>query len=346
MKARASGIRVGIDVLYPGPSNNSSISELEKLVDIVAVHGLGADPETTWVARVQNKAKADIPANVVPDIQVGTKQKSWLPFRMMHWLRETLDEVASLESTFEFDATANTDAHIRSDTRVDTRADTRADTRSDTRSDIRSEKVNWLKDVHMLPHAVPHTRILSFAYESQWLGKDSINQRLPLVAQHLLKSLIEQRKDYPSRPLIFIGHCFGGIVIEKALVDAKLIPEDYHDIITSTAGIIFLGTPHRGSPSQPKAELIATIASAAGLGERSSLLRTLQPDSEALMDLLYDFSRVVNIASIPLFCFFEQRKSAVAKAIVPRAMRPFIPDYQVWAGSLTKRFSLLTDMFS
>jgi len=342
LKARASGIRVGIDVLYPGPSNNSSISELEKLVDIVAVHGLGADPEATWVARVQNKAKADIPANVVPDIQVGTKQKSRLPFRMIHWLRETFDEVASLESTIEFNATANTDAHIRSDTRVDTGADTRAD----TRSDITSEKVNWLKDVHMLPHAVPHTRILSFAYESQWLGKDSINQRLPLVAQHLLKSLMEQRKDYPSRPLIFIGHCFGGIVIEKALVDAKLSPEDYPGIITSTTGIIFLGTPHRGSQSQPKAELIATIASAAGLGEKSSLLRTLQPDSEALNDLLYDFSRVVNIASIPLFCFFEQRKSAVAKAIVPRAVRPFIPDYQVWARSLTKRFSLLTDMFS
>ena len=54
--------------------------------------------------------------------------------------------------------------------------------------------VNWLKDGHMLPHAIPNTRILRFGYESQWLGKDAIQQRLPLVADQLLHGLMLARQ--------------------------------------------------------------------------------------------------------------------------------------------------------
>lgn len=54
--------------------------------------------------------------------------------------------------------------------------------------------VNWLKDEHMLPRAIPNSRILRFGYESQWLGKDAIQQRLSLVADQLLRGLMESRK--------------------------------------------------------------------------------------------------------------------------------------------------------
>ena len=57
-----------------------------------------------------------------------------------------------------------------------------------------SGDVNWLKDKHMLPAAIPTCRILRFGYESQWLGKDAIQQRLSLVADQLLRNLMESRK--------------------------------------------------------------------------------------------------------------------------------------------------------
>ncbi|KAL8981466.1 MAG: hypothetical protein Q9205_003757 [Flavoplaca limonia] len=69
----------------------------------------------------------------------------------------------------------------------------------------------------MLPAAVPNSRILRFGYESQWLGKDAIQQRLSSVAEQLLRGLMESRKECQSRPMVFIGHCFGGIIIEKVL---------------------------------------------------------------------------------------------------------------------------------
>ena len=93
------------------------------------------------------------------------------------------------------------------------------------------------------------------------------------------------------------------------------------------AGIIFLGTPHRGSQTQSKASIIAKIASILGQGEQSSLLKAVEKDSEMLNDLVHDFTRVVNKASIELFCFFEQQKSDVTKILKPKSS--FRPEYRV-----------------
>lgn len=98
-------------------------------------------------------------------------------------------------------------------------------------------------------------------------------------------------------------------------------------MVQSTAGLVFLGTPHRGSNSQSKAAVIASIASALGCGEDSSLLKSVEKDSEMLNDLLHDFTRTVNTAVIPLFCFFEQHKSDVAKILRPKGS--FFPVYKV-----------------
>ncbi|KAL1977963.1 hypothetical protein VTN31DRAFT_822 [Thermomyces dupontii] len=48
------------------------------------------------------------------------------------------------------------------------------------------------------------------------------------------------------RPLIFIAHRLGGKVVKRALVQAKF-GEKYFSIYSTTHGIVFFGTPHRGS---------------------------------------------------------------------------------------------------
>ena len=57
-----------------------------------------------------------------------------------------------------------------------------------------TNKGNLLKDRHMLPESIPNSRIMRFGYASQWLGKEAINQRLPLVSEQLLHSLVGFRK--------------------------------------------------------------------------------------------------------------------------------------------------------
>lgn len=147
--------------------------------------------------------------------------------------------------------------------------------------------------------------------------------------------------------MVFIGHCFGGIIIEKVLgntvwshrclsnfslqtlVSAKLHEEDYPAIIRSVAGVVFLGTPRRGSNSQSKASVLASIASSMALGEHSNLLKVLDKDSEILADLLHDFTRTVNTVAIPLFCFFEQHKSDIAKVVKFKGAKMLMPTLKV-----------------
>jgi hypothetical protein len=124
-------------------------------------------------------------------------------------------------------------------------------------------------------------------------------------------------------------------------VSAKLHEENYPSIIRSVAGVVFLGTPHRGSNSQSKASVIASIASAVSLGEHSSLLKVVDKDSEILADLLHDFTRTANTLSIPLFCFFEQHKSDVTKVLKFKGSKMLMPSFKVRHPPLSSEFYIL-----
>jgi len=74
--------------------------------------------------------------------------------------------------------------------------------------------------------------------------------------------------------------------------------------------------------------MIATIASIVGVGEKSQILKSVEKDSDALNDMIHDFTRLANASSIPLFCFFEQHKSDAAKLFKPKGTHIW-PTYKV-----------------
>lgn len=62
----------------------------------------------------------------------------------------------------------------------------------------------------------------------------------------LLSSLTTFRK--LDSPLILIAHSLGGIVVKEMLASSSSSTDDTRqNVVASTAGVIFLGTPHRGS---------------------------------------------------------------------------------------------------
>ena len=170
-------------------------------------------------------------------------------------------------------------------------------------------KVDWLSDSNMLPRTIPNARVMILEYESQWFGKGSVNQRLYNVADQLVQALSNQRSRGSKRPIIFVCHCLGGIIVEKALLTAQLRQNDYPNIFMSVVGCIFLGTPFRGTKSQTKAAILAEMAETLGVGVNSGLLRMLEEGSETLKDLLSDFSALARESNMQLFCFFEQHAS-------------------------------------
>lgn len=102
---------------------------------------------------------------------------------------------------------------------------------------------------------------------------------MPDVIDHvksLLRSLVDKREESEEteRPLIFIAHSLGGIVVKQALPQARLEPQ-YQSICDAILGIIFFGTPHRGSEKALYGKVLANIAQTMTHKPSSRLLMAL-----------------------------------------------------------------------
>lgn len=115
------------------------------------------------------------------------------------------------------------------------------------------------------------------------------------IANDLLVSLEAKRQDEPSRPLLFVCHSLGGIVVKDMLRQAchGMDPGLQH-AFHSTVGIIFFGTPHLGADPQGLLRQIADrLAKLAGIVMNQDVVRTLLPNSERLRQLRDEFRPIV-----------------------------------------------------
>lgn len=105
----------------------------------------------------------------------------------------------------------------------------------------------WLED--LLPFEFPKARVFSFGHDSRTRGGDNpLTQDISDHGKDLVRVLSEERhlSNSESRPLIFIGHSLGGLVIKSALLYSDMARvghlERYKSIKTSTGGVLFLAT--------------------------------------------------------------------------------------------------------
>lgn len=95
-------------------------------------------------------------------------------------------------------------------------------------------------------------------------------------------------------------------------------PEKYPGIFDSSVGVVFLGTPHRGSRSFTReSALLAAIAASSDLSQHleSELLNTMTSDTGTLLDVADDFITLCTDGGPMISCFFEQRSSLIGKVI-------------------------------
>ncbi|KAL2266765.1 hypothetical protein VTJ83DRAFT_6117 [Remersonia thermophila] len=102
--------------------------------------------------------------------------------------------------------------------------------------------VCWPTD--LLPAALPSVRVLSFDYSADIYGNTSVN-KIRCHARVLLERL-NQRDGPPRRPIVFIAHSLGGVILKQALCTARIEPK-FEALLSATRGIIFFSTPHFGS---------------------------------------------------------------------------------------------------
>jgi hypothetical protein len=103
---------------------------------------------------------------------------------------------------------------------------------------------------------------------------------------------------------------------------SKASSSNYKDIAASTTGIVFMGTPHRGTGSITSQTLLYTVI-AAEVETEDYVLRNLSGDNETLVDVVSEFAELANAATArpKIVCFFEKKSTAVGRIVGDASMK-------------------------
>ncbi|KAI0409221.1 hypothetical protein F4802DRAFT_240315 [Xylaria palmicola] len=216
---------VGLHVLYePGDGEST-------LVDVVFVHGFGGHPVRSW-------QYDDRPAN-------GTRTRADPITRngsLKRLLRRTKSVDRKLKSTVGATATQNNPWQPEPNA---------------------SSLVFWPRD--LLSMVCSEARIITWGYHTLRSGGMPVNAQPNLFshASDLSRELQALRggTNGQHRPLIFITHSLGGIIVKEVLRQAEFSHRNSEqDILRFTAAVIFFGCPHRATAHEPLADTAISMA--------------------------------------------------------------------------------------
>ncbi|KAL2126192.1 hypothetical protein VTI74DRAFT_1511 [Chaetomium olivicolor] len=98
-----------------------------------------------------------------------------------------------------------------------------------------------------------------------------------------------------ERPIIFVAHSLGGIVVKSALIHSDAARrgalEEHRSIKVSTYGVVFMGTPHQGGNGVRLGRLLVNVASLFVAAD-DRILRHLERDSEWLQQQLGQYGPI------------------------------------------------------
>ncbi|KAK1760561.1 ankyrin repeat-containing domain protein [Echria macrotheca] len=168
----------------------------------------------------------------------------------------------------------------------------------------------------LLPQKLKKARVLTYGYDAYTVRGSAVSlNRLSGHATNLLNDLSTEREGAgaSSRPLIFVAYSLGGLVCKKAILLSRNKPERHlQSIFNSTKGVVFIGTPHRGSWMADYASVAASIVGLATLTTRNNwVLDFLKADSQLLESIQEDFWSMIrqlreNGRNIHVTCIYEE----------------------------------------
>ncbi|CAH0015920.1 unnamed protein product, partial [Clonostachys rhizophaga] len=189
---------------------------------IVIVHGLHGHPYKTWIYKNDPHDQQDVPEE---DEDSSRRKKQKISHRVIPLFRGSKSDNIDIESQ-------------SSETLVHRQGSQNGELSC----------VFWPRD--LLPSGCPKARVLVFGYDSKVTKYTSGATNQNSVHSHSKDLLFALMRERPAgRRLIFVAHSLGGIVVKEMLAISSAWPSSEHqDVVRSTSAVVFLGTPHRGSP--------------------------------------------------------------------------------------------------
>jgi hypothetical protein len=154
---------------------------------------------------------------------------------------------------------------------------------------------------------------MAYGYDTHmrhFLGPPVSRNTVYDIAWDFLVAIEAERRTDPSRPLLFVVHSLGGIVVKEMLrrsSNCHLGQIHLHAIFESTIGIMFFGTPHAGADPRGFLQHVAEKAiKAAGFQVNEQVVNTLLPSAERLRELRDEFSPMAQRQNWIIHSFQEQ----------------------------------------
>ncbi|TGJ81637.1 hypothetical protein E0Z10_g7128 [Xylaria hypoxylon] len=176
----------------------------------------------------------------------------------------------------------------------------------------RGGKHMWLRDALPFDMTVkeggrPIARVMVYGYESEVAQSDSI-QSLADLGTALHSSLPPLANTTTLKPIIFIAHSLGGLMVKQAIIYLSTSKsEDDQNLARAICGLVFFGVPHYGLD-------VSSLIHMAGDGPNRVLIESLGRAGSRTLDLLHqEFQKALeNLNDVEIFCFFETMLSPTA----------------------------------
>ena len=162
----------------------------------------------------------------------------------------------------------------------------------------------WLRDA--LPEHLPNARVMIYGYDSKLVGSHSF-QNLGDVGSRFRASLKVALGPVPrERPLIFMAHSLGGLVLKEAMVQMVSGSNADSRNFKATFGILFFGVPNQGMD-------ISSLLSMVRGQPNLHFLSTLSKDAGFLQGLIEKFQTTFAFQDSHIYSFYETNTSPTAK---------------------------------
>ncbi|KAK4108013.1 hypothetical protein N656DRAFT_448755 [Canariomyces notabilis] len=170
----------------------------------------------------------------------------------------------------------------------------------------------WTGD--FLKDSFPRARIFTYGYDA---GKAWLSNSVATIedaAKDLLGRLQIERDGLPSnRPMVFICHRLGGIVLKQALLEASDRRSHYEFLLDAPKGVVFMGTPHLGSPVATALNLLVRVPGIAKkLRSNVALLADHSPELDRLCKRFVEQAADLKF----ILSFYENQHHLILKQLI------------------------------
>lgn len=166
----------------------------------------------------------------------------------------------------------------------------------------------WVRD--SLPKDLPNVRSIIYGYDTQLVKSESFQTIDDLALSFIASLKSVGRSSLSSKPLVFLAHSLGGIILKRALLLLANSGNVERHILGTVCAAMFFGVPSRGMRMSHLRPMVKERPN-------ENLVEQLGQNSQYLPQLQEQFSGVALLQHIRMISAYETKRSRTVQVVQP-----------------------------